>query len=214
MKSIERLTGSQSACGGLKQGALSLLCAVASAASSGCGASLPEGRQPGEPIPTTDAPRRSFTHVGVIDAPAERVFPQLCPVLEYDWLDGWEADLVYTESGFAEEGAIFNTHVRNGETWVVGRYEPPSAVTYVVFAGVAVMVLDVSLDDRGDGTTEVSWTRTYTALTAIGRAAARRLDEGEIRLEMAAAHAALAHYLRTGERLSSDQAQRLARAGR
>jgi hypothetical protein len=36
-----------------------------------------------------------------VAAPPDRVFPLLCPVRERDWLEGWEADMVYSASGVA-----------------------------------------------------------------------------------------------------------------
>ena len=42
----------------------------------------------------------------VINAPVEDIFPLLGPIREYDWIPGWEADMIWSESGFAEEGAI------------------------------------------------------------------------------------------------------------
>lgn len=57
-----------------------------------------------------------------MDERPERIFPLLCPVLEYDWVPGWECELVYTESGVAESGAVFRTErERDGglDTWVV-----------------------------------------------------------------------------------------------
>ena len=40
----------------------------------------------------------------------EKVFPLLCPVREYEWVEPWRCDLVYTDSGVAELDCIF----RNG----------------------------------------------------------------------------------------------------
>ena len=41
------------------------------------------------------------------------VFPQLCPTREADWIDGWIADLIYTESGYAELDCILTTPENN-----------------------------------------------------------------------------------------------------
>lgn len=42
-------------------------------------------------------------------APLERVFPLLCPVREREWLQGWDATMVCSESGVAEPGCVFTT---------------------------------------------------------------------------------------------------------
>jgi hypothetical protein len=54
------------------------------------------------------------------------VFPLLCPVREYEWIEPWSCDMVFSESGLAENNAVFRTHfpAQGGEeTWVVCRYE-------------------------------------------------------------------------------------------
>ena len=56
--------------------------------------------------------RKTVHHVAKIGAPVEKVFPLLCPVREYEWIDGWSCRLVHSESGFAEKGAIFTTGFR------------------------------------------------------------------------------------------------------
>ena len=37
----------------------------------------------------------------------EQVFPLLCPTREYDWIETWQCELIYSDSGFAEPGCIF-----------------------------------------------------------------------------------------------------------
>ena len=44
-----------------------------------------------------------------INATPEKMFPLLCPVREADWLDGWRYNMIYSESGLVEEGAVFST---------------------------------------------------------------------------------------------------------
>jgi hypothetical protein len=61
-----------------------------------------------------------------VDAPPERVFPLFGPVREAEWVDGWNPEILYSESPLAEEeGAVFATH-RHGQAatiWVITRYE-------------------------------------------------------------------------------------------
>lgn len=55
----------------------------------------------------------------------EKVFSLLCPVREADWLDGWQYNMIYSESGLVEKGAVFSTpHHDNTETvWMVTNYD-------------------------------------------------------------------------------------------
>jgi hypothetical protein len=38
-----------------------------------------------------------------VEAPPEKVFPLLCPVREYDWVEPWKCEMIYTDSGFVED---------------------------------------------------------------------------------------------------------------
>ena len=43
-------------------------------------------------------PRKNeFSESMVINAPVEDVFPLLGPIREYDWIPGWEADMIWSE---------------------------------------------------------------------------------------------------------------------
>lgn len=52
--------------------------------------------------------RETRLYVATINHPASEIFPLLCPTREYDWIEGWECDLLYSESGIAEQDCIFN----------------------------------------------------------------------------------------------------------
>lgn len=140
----------------------------------------------------------------------EHVFPLLCPTLEYDWIEGWNAWLIHSDSGVAEPGAVFRTRIGTGETWIMTHSERNRRAQYTVFTGAAVMVLDILLSDNGDGTTTVEWTRTYTATSRVGRRVIRRFADDAIRGEIAAVHHSLDHFLRTGQKLPRADALRLA----
>ena len=38
-----------------------------------------------------------------IDALPATIFPLLCPVREYEWIEPWSCDMVFSESGVAEK---------------------------------------------------------------------------------------------------------------
>lgn len=62
-----------------------------------------------------------------INAPAEEVFPLICPVREAEWLDGWDYRMVYSESGIAEEGCVFTSHHPGEESdtiWIITQHDP------------------------------------------------------------------------------------------
>jgi hypothetical protein len=135
-----------------------------------------------------------------IDASPERIFPLLCPVREYDWIDGWTAQVLYSQTGVAEKDCVFMTQRpgRPEATWVVSLYDPPHRIEFAIFHGREVVEkLDVALEPTG-GRTALRWARTYTSLCPAGD---RFLEAytGEA-LDQAMAHLsrALQHYLQTG----------------
>ncbi len=116
-----------------------------------------------------------------VDAPPSMVFPLLCPVREREWIPGWEADIVFSESGLAENNCIFTTENRQlgPATYVVSRHESAEGVIefVVFFPGKVVQKLDIALAPTPSGGTRLRWSRTYTGLSAQGNAALEPMTE-------------------------------------
>jgi hypothetical protein len=142
------------------------------------------------------------------DVPAtpDRVFPLLCPVREYDWIPGWECDVLHTVSGVAEEDCVFRTRFpSDGDpmTWVVSRYEPPSRIEFSCFVPESyVMRLKIALTPR-DGGTRLQWTRRWLSVGSRGDAWIASWSETAYRQNMANLERRLAHYLAAGEMLTT-----------
>jgi hypothetical protein len=137
-------------------------------------------------------------------APAD-VFPLLCPVREYDWIEPWACDMVYTASGVAEANAVFKTNfpAQGGEeTWVVCRYEKDRAIEFIrLVPNFKVNRLDIALAPA-NGKTVATWTHTYTGLSAAGNRWIRDQTAEVFLSEKKALEKMLNHYLETGTRLS------------
>ena len=84
-------------------------------------------------------------YVMEIHAPAEKVFPLLCPVREYEWIPDWDCDVLFTESGVAEDLCVFNRENKSfgKETWVCTRYEPPKLIHYTRFSQNKIVRLEI-----------------------------------------------------------------------
>jgi len=128
--------------------------------------------------------RKEFLWTQDLPAPAERVFPLLCPVQEYDWLPAWRCEMVYSDSGVAEEGCVFTSKITSGETWLGTRYEPPNVVAYAVFSKHLLLRMQAEISDKGDGSSEIRWLRSYTALDRLGRLYLQRYDQAQFDKEM------------------------------
>jgi hypothetical protein len=112
------------------------------------------------------AKRHATDWASEIEAAPEQVFPLLCPVRELEWLEGWSAEIVYSDSGVAEENCIFKTNFRGATAiWTVSRYEPPKRIEFVIVTpDVEVGRLSISLEPTAKGT-RLRWQRIFTGLS-------------------------------------------------
>lgn len=147
--------------------------------------------------------RKCWQDVMQLDAPPERVFPLLCPVREYDWIEDWRCEVLHTASGVAEEGCIFRTRFKHeGQmTWIVSRYEAPWRIEFSCFVpGSHTMRLKLELRADGSGTT-LLWTREVTLTDPAGESWLAELTNGAHESNMERLDRVLKHYLNTGSML-------------
>lgn len=136
----------------------------------------------------------------------EAVFPLLCPVREYEWIEGWECELVFSESGKAELGCVFHTAFpQDGpeDTWVVSRYEPPHAIEFVRVNALRAIHYAIYLDRAEDGRSAWIWSQTLTGLTDEGDALVASADAAAFAEKIAGIERKLNHFLATGTMLRS-----------
>ena len=128
---------------------------------------------------TSDAKRFSHSGSVSVNASPDRVFPLLCPVREYEWIDGWDCRLIYSESGLVEEGCIFSTHFPDdGPTlWVTTLHDPVTRrVEFVRFTPeLKVLRMQLRVDEGGAGISSLTIRYTLTALSGEGNSLVDRL---------------------------------------
>jgi hypothetical protein len=158
--------------------------------------------------PKTDRVRVHFRQPQHVRAEPETIFPLLCPVREFDWIPTWDCDLVYTESGFAEEGCVFRTDAGDGglDTWVVSRYEPPKRISFVRVNRLRVIRYDIYLEPEGDGSTALIWEQEITALDDEGDRHVAAQSQEEFAATIGKVERMLEHYLETGEAMEIEYA--------
>jgi hypothetical protein len=138
---------------------------------------------------------------GNLPGTPEEAFPLLCPTREADWLPGWNAELIFTASGYAEKDCVFKTgpqgRVGDG-VWVFAAHDPPTKVEIVRFTEDILFQIRACLEPVGESESALTWEYVLTALTESGAAL---LEGQDAALEAKAANlgAAMSHYLRTGE---------------
>jgi hypothetical protein len=107
-----------------------------------------------------------------IHASAETVFPLLCPVREAEWLDGWQYEMIYSESGLVEEGAVFSTpsEAEEDTVWIVVKHD--SSTREVEFARFTnnsrTCLLKIAVKPKGEHSSYVDISYTYTGITSAG----------------------------------------------
>ena len=139
-----------------------------------------------------------------ISAPPDIVFPLLCPVREAEWLDGWEYEMIHSDSGLAEEGCVFSTPGDDEEdtVWVIARYDRENyLIDFTRFTpGSRTCVLKVAVTSKGDTDSNVDISYTYTGITADGNAWIDNFTESNFLDAVKFWERSMNHFLETGEK--------------
>jgi hypothetical protein len=134
------------------------------------------------------------------NATPDKLFPLLCPTTEFDWLPGWNCELLHSKSGYAEYNAIFRTDFFGfEEIWVCSHYEPGKAIEYCRFSQDLCAVMEIKLVDHMDGTATGRWVITLSALNEQGNAMVEELESKYQGMDKPLD--AIAHYVDTGQML-------------
>ncbi len=115
--------------------------------------------------------RKKSEFSGTIEATPQEIFPLLCPTREADWIPGWNVELVYTDSGYAEDKCIFRTSEFNisGEgIWTFTGYEKDKYIEFVKFQSDMMTHVKISLIQDSKNKTTIIWNTISTALTEKG----------------------------------------------
>jgi hypothetical protein len=135
--------------------------------------------------------------------PPEDIFPMLCPVREYEYIPQWECDIVYLDSGLAEQGGVFTTH-SHGEgdqkdVWVISRYDTNRAIEFVRVNRMRAMIYRIEVQGTENGGTVVSWQQIITGLTEEGNQYVRTLQQSDFTAMLSHMQKLLEHYLSAGK---------------
>jgi hypothetical protein len=143
-------------------------------------------------------------HTILLEGNPEIVFPLLCPVREYEWIEPWKCDMIYSDSGFAEQDCVFQTdfpHDGPKDTWVLCRYEKPKLVEFIRFNGIRAIRYTITLRQIGNGKTESEWQQVITGLNDEGDKSVSSFSDEEFKQRVQMLQQMLNHYLTTGQML-------------
>lgn len=148
-------------------------------------------------------------HVEKIKASPEQVFPLLCPVEEYKWIDGWQYEMVYSDTGAVENNCVFKEEKTSPilydlavpTHWIVSLYDPEKyRIQFVLLAGtMAIAKVDVEIQGLGEKLSSIAWTFTITSLSEEANRIISASTEQKAKLILSILGKSLKHYCETGE---------------
>ncbi len=139
-----------------------------------------------------------------LNADAKTVFPLLCPVKEVDWIDGWEevCNIIYTDSGIAEEACIFETDIplEGHAVWICSKYDAEKCeIEYVKhLTGKAVIIWHMAVSDTTGGRSKIDAVYNATGYGAKGKAYVKHLEEKGLDQLFAGLEADINYYAKNG----------------
>ncbi|WP_299123719.1 hypothetical protein [uncultured Tenacibaculum sp.] len=121
--------------------------------------------------------RKVLRHTQKFQTTPDKLFPLLCPTTEFDWMDGWHCELIYSQSHYHEYNAIFKTdYFIPNETWVISHFEANRIIEFVRVSEHLSVKVDARLCDNLNGTTTGTWIVNATALTPQGNQALENMN--------------------------------------
>lgn len=140
---------------------------------------------------------------------AEAIWPLLCPVREYDWIEDWRCRMIQSAGGVNELGCVFTTRraedggdAAGDDVWVTSRFEPFGRLEFVRVNRLRAVRFEIAIEPDGDGT-RLTWTQHLTSLCPDGDAVVAAMTRERFAAIIARLEQMLDHYLRTGTMLRS-----------
>lgn len=144
------------------------------------------------------SPRKVYTFEHEVAAAAATVFPLLCPVREREWVAGWQADLLYSDSGLVEQDCVFRVPKNGYQTlWSVTHYRPEDgALAFAVYhEGHYLEHLHIQVRMIAAARCRLTWRRVYTALDHVGETFLNQYTHTQFETAMQGLAAQLNRYL-------------------
>jgi hypothetical protein len=121
----------------------------------------------------------------ILNARAEDVFPLLCPTLEYDWLNGWECTMYYSETGIAEKNCIFSRPIRfpfyKQLFYYTTEYIPNERIVFCVSMNKRFMMLmELDLEELSKQQCKLKMKYTLTGISKRGNKIVKIIYEKQL----------------------------------
>jgi hypothetical protein len=149
------------------------------------------------------------------DLPAT-VFPLLCPVQEYKWIDNWECEIIYSDSEGVENNCIFKENktgpilfdAKVPTYWTASYYDTANyRVEFVLITdNIAITKIDIVIKDIGSGKSSADWNMTITAINHEGNNLINNSTRNKAKLYLTVLGKALKYYCENGELFNLNKA--------
>ena len=165
-----------------------------------------------ENLDAFQAKRLHVAHENRVNAPASRCFTLACPVEELKWIDNWEFDMIYSDSGKNENNCIFREYMSGlfvlsspelPTYWYTTLYDTVKHRFHalLMYGDKAAGKFEFEVQDDSDGYSINSWKLTYTALNEEGNRLADESLKDRMRGMLNFLGESAKHYLETGKLL-------------
>jgi len=139
-----------------------------------------------------------------LESNPEVIFPLLCPVREYEWIQPWQCEMIYTNSGIVELDCVFKTNFQEDgpeDTWVVSYYEPPRHIEFVRVNSIRSIRYSIELTQQENKTTQALWKQIITGLNTEGDNFVASYKDEAYHEEMRTLEKMINHFIKTKEML-------------
>ncbi len=147
------------------------------------------------------ANRETLTCQHTINSTADVVFPLLCPVREFDWIEHWDCKLIYSDSGYAELGCVFSTYNSEDggeDIWVISNYQLDESIRFIRVNSIRSIRYDLTLHQDGDQT-HILWEQVITALNEQGNEFLKSVKQSNFDKQIKMLEKLLNYYIKHGK---------------
>lgn len=153
---------------------------------------------------------RVSTHYNIkIAAVADAVFALACPKEELKWIDQWQYEMIYSDSGKNENNCIFKEKMSGlfvlntpdiDTYWYTTLYDRQLLRFHalLIYGNLAVGKFEYEVSDTGNGKSEANWYLTFTALNENGNSHADAALKDRMTAKLQFLGESAKHYLETG----------------
>ncbi|MGJ8663792.1 MAG: hypothetical protein ACSHWU_09085 [Marinicella sp.] len=144
--------------------------------------------------------RRFLSSELSIKADIAEVFPLMCPVMEHEWLEDWECEMIHSTSGVAELGCVFTTYNEDDggkDIWVISQFEVFKKIAFIRVNQWRSIhyTLDFTFENNK---VSIIWIQEITSLNKEGNRLLASIKQEQFTQQIKDINTALKHYLKRG----------------